>query len=90
MPPVQVAVGAVVPGPGTLTISYAPDDGGEPMEGPRWIWWNFVMSGILTVFLFARLWRRANVLTDMELTELRYGGRPAAAGSGPRVCTKSV
>src|SRR5437868_2171185 len=44
----------------------------------NWLWWNFVMSGMLTVFFFARLWRRAEVMTDVELAELRYGGRPAA------------
>ena len=43
----------------------------------NWLWWNMVMSGILTVFFYARLWRRAGVLTDVELTEIRYGGRPA-------------
>src|SRR5918912_1434473 len=45
----------------------------------NWLWWNFVMSGMLTVFLFARLWRRAQVMTDVELAEVRYSGRPAAA-----------
>src|ERR1700754_2852362 len=44
----------------------------------NWLWWNFVMSGILTVFLYARLWRRAGVMTDVEFAELRYSGRPAA------------
>ncbi|MDQ3516546.1 MAG: Na+:solute symporter [Gemmatimonadota bacterium] len=44
----------------------------------NWLWWNMVMSGILTVFFFARLWRRAGVLTDAELAEVRYGGRPAS------------
>lgn len=44
----------------------------------NWLWWNFVMSGLLTVFFFARLWRRSEVLTDVEFTELRYSGRPAA------------
>jgi Na+/proline symporter len=43
----------------------------------NWIWWNFLMSGMLTTFLFARLWRRSEVLTDVELTELRYAGMPA-------------
>ena len=50
----------------------------------NWLWWSFVMSGILTVFFFARLWRRAGVLTDVEFAELRYGGRPAAALRGFR------
>jgi len=45
----------------------------------NWLWWNFVMSGMLTVFFFARLWRRAGVMTDVELAEVRYGGSPAAA-----------
>ncbi len=40
----------------------------------NWLWWNMVMSGMLTVFFFARLWRRANVLTDVEFAEIRYGG----------------
>ena len=44
----------------------------------NWLWWNFVASGILTVFFFARLWRRSGVMTDVELAELRYSGRPAA------------
>jgi solute:Na+ symporter, SSS family len=44
----------------------------------NWLWWNYVMSGMLTVFFFARLWRRANVMTDVEFSEIRYGGRPAA------------
>src|ERR1051325_1006075 len=44
----------------------------------NWLWWNFVMSGMLTVFFFARLWRRARVMTDVEFAEIRYAGRPAA------------
>ncbi|HEX6306756.1 MAG TPA: sodium:solute symporter family protein [Longimicrobiales bacterium] len=44
----------------------------------NWLWWNMVMSGMLTVFFYARLWRRAEVLTDVEFTEIRYSGRPAA------------
>ncbi|MGA7992183.1 MAG: sodium:solute symporter family protein [Thermoanaerobaculia bacterium] len=43
----------------------------------NWLWWNFVMSGTLTVFLYARLWRRAKVMTDVEFAEIRYGGKPA-------------
>ena len=50
----------------------------------NWLWWNMVMSGLLTVFLFARLWRRAEVLTDVELTELRYSGESAAILRGFR------
>jgi len=44
----------------------------------NWLWWSLLFSGMLTVFFFARLWRRAGVLTDVELVELRYAGRPAA------------
>src|SRR5207253_71136 len=44
----------------------------------NWLWWNMVMSGMMTVFLYARLWRRAGVMTDVEFAELRYSGRPAA------------
>ena len=39
----------------------------------NWLWWNMVMSGMLTVFFYARLWRRAEVLTDAEFAEIRYG-----------------
>jgi Na+/proline symporter len=44
----------------------------------NWLWCNMVMSGMLTVFLYARLWRRAGVMTDIEFAELRYSGKPAA------------
>jgi Na+/proline symporter len=44
----------------------------------NWLWWNFLFGGMLTVFFFARLWRRAGILTDIEFTELRYSGKPAA------------
>ncbi len=50
----------------------------------NWVWWSLGLSGILTVFFFARLWRRAGVLTDVEFVELRYGGQPAAALRGVR------
>jgi SSS family solute:Na+ symporter len=50
----------------------------------NWLWWNMALSGLLTVFFFARLWRRAGVLTDVEFAELRYGGRPAAVLRGAR------
>ena len=43
----------------------------------NWLWWCFLMSGMLTVFFFARLWRRAHVMTDIEFAEIRYSGRPA-------------
>jgi len=44
----------------------------------NWFWWAFALGGMITVFVYARLWRRAEVLTDVELVELRYGGKPAA------------
>ena len=44
----------------------------------NWIWWNMVFSGMLTVFFFAKLWRRAGVLTDVEFAEIRYSGKPAS------------
>src|ERR1700732_5315967 len=44
----------------------------------NWLWWNSVASGMLTVFLYARLWRRSGVMTDVEFAEIRYAGRPAA------------
>lgn len=44
----------------------------------NWLWWSLVMSGILTVFFYAHLWRRAEVLTDAEFAEIRYAGGPAA------------
>jgi Na+/proline symporter len=50
----------------------------------NWLWWNMVASGMLTVFLFARLWRRSGVTTDIELAELRYAGPPAAILRGFR------
>src|SRR6201993_3368373 len=44
----------------------------------NWIWWSLCLSGMTTVFFFARYWRRAEILTDVELVEIRYGGKPAA------------
>ena len=44
----------------------------------NWLWWNFIASGMLTVFFYARLWRRSGVMTDIEFTEIRYSGKPAA------------
>jgi Na+/proline symporter len=44
----------------------------------NWLWWTFVASGMLTVFFYARLWRRSGVMTDVEFSEIRYAGRPAA------------
>ena len=54
----------------------------EFVRGPgiwqNWFWWNLLMGSLLGVFLFSRLWRRAEVLTDNELLEIRYSGKPAA------------
>lgn len=44
----------------------------------NWLWWSLLFNGMMTVFFFARLWRRAEVITDAELVELRYAGKPAA------------
>ncbi len=44
----------------------------------NWLWWSMLMSGMLTVFFYARLWRRAGVLTDVEFAEIRYSGKAAA------------
>ena len=44
----------------------------------NWEWWAFLLTGMLTVFVYARLWRRSGVLTDIEFYELRYSGKPAA------------
>ena len=44
----------------------------------NWGWWVFLLTGLLTVFVYAKLWRKSNVTTDMEFYELRYGGKPAA------------
>ncbi len=44
----------------------------------NWTWWAFLLTGMLTVFVYAKLWRRAGVLTDLEFYELRYSGRAAA------------
>ena len=43
----------------------------------NWVWWAFLLTGLLTVFIYARLWRRSNVNTDLEFYEIRYGGAPA-------------
>ncbi len=43
----------------------------------NWAWWAFLITGMITVFIFARLWRRSNVMTDLEFYEVRYGGKLA-------------
>ena len=50
----------------------------------NWAWWSFLLTGMATVFFFARLWRRSGVLTDLEFYELRYSGRPATVVRGFR------
>jgi SSS family solute:Na+ symporter len=50
----------------------------------NWVWWAFVLTGVSTVFFYARLWRRSGVMTDLEFYEVRYSGRPARAVRGFR------
>ncbi|MGC8858497.1 MAG: sodium:solute symporter family protein [Ignavibacteria bacterium] len=44
----------------------------------NWLWWNMLIGGMLTVFFFSRLWRRAGIMTDVEFIELRYSGKTAS------------
>ncbi len=44
----------------------------------NWVWWAFLLTGLLTVFVYAKLWRKSNVNTDLEFYELRYGGKAAS------------
>ena len=44
----------------------------------NWVWWAFLLTGMSTVFFYARMWRRSGVLTDLEFYEIRYSGKPAA------------
>jgi Na+/proline symporter len=46
--------------------------------GGNWTWWAFLITGMLTVFVYSKLWRRSNTLTDVEFYEIRYSGKPAA------------
>jgi SSS family solute:Na+ symporter len=50
----------------------------------NWVWWSFLLTGMATVFFYARLWRRSGVLTDLEFYEQRYSGRPATLVRGFR------
>ncbi|HEX6992253.1 MAG TPA: Na+:solute symporter, partial [Gemmatimonadales bacterium] len=50
----------------------------------NWQWWAFLLTGMATVFFYARLWRRSGVMTDLEFYELRYSGKPASAVRGFR------
>ena len=56
----------------------------------NWLWWSFAIGGMFSVFLLSRLWRRAEVVTDVELTELRYSGKPAAALRGFRAAYLAI
>lgn len=50
----------------------------------NWVWWSFALGGMITVFVYAKLWRRSGVMTDVELVEMRYSGKPAALLRGSR------
>ena len=50
----------------------------------NWLWWSFLLTGMMTVFFYARLWRRSGVLTDLEFYELRYSGEAAKVLRGFR------
>jgi Na+/proline symporter len=50
----------------------------------NWVWWAFVLTGVATVFFYARLWRRSEVMTDLEFYELRYSGKAAGVVRGFR------
>jgi len=56
----------------------------------NWLWWNYLAGGMLAVFFYARLWRRAGVMTDIEFTEIRYAGKPAAFLRGFRALYLSI
>ncbi len=50
----------------------------------NWLWWSFLLTGMMTVFFYARMWRRSSVLTDLEFYEIRYSGRAAGFVRGFR------
>ncbi len=50
----------------------------------NWVWWAFVLTGVSTVFFYARLWRRSGVMTDLEFYEIRYSGTAASVVRGFR------
>src|SRR6056297_1023630 len=50
----------------------------------NWAWWAFLITGMVTVFIYAQLWRRSKVMTDLEFYEIRYSGKPAALIRGFR------
>ncbi len=47
----------------------------------NWVWWAFVLTGVSTVFFYARLWRRSGVMTDLEFYEIRYSGTRGSGGA---------
>ena len=57
-----------------LVTNFVRDDG---VSG-NWRWWGFLLTGMMTVFVFAKLWRRSGLMTDVAFYELRYSGKPAA------------
>ena len=61
----------------TDTPNYVTDVVRQNGVSSNWEWWAFLLTGMLTVFVYAKLWRKSNVKTDMEFYELRYGGKPA-------------
>ena len=63
-----------------LVTNFVRDDG----VANNWVWWAFLLTGMATVFFYARLWRRSGVLTDLEFYEIRYSGRPATFVRGFR------
>ena len=61
----------------TDTPNYVTDVVRQNGVSSNWEWWAFLLTGMLTVFVYAKLWRKSNVKTDMEFYEVRYGGKPA-------------
>src|SRR6266508_3622774 len=56
----------------------------------NWLWWSFLLTGMATVFFYARMWRRSRVLTDLEFYEIRYSGRaPASCAASARSTSAS-
>lgn len=56
----------------------------------NWLWWNVLLGNMLATFFYARLWRRAHIITDIELIELRYAGKPAAVLRGALALYRGV
>src|SRR3954468_21352429 len=66
------------------TPNLCPDSVRRQGVAGNWVWWAFVLTGVATVFFYARLWRRSEVMTDLEFYEIRYSGAPAKAVRGFR------